>query len=156
MSQVDFVLDSSCLIKLNRDQPIDLYPSVWERLEELSNTGRAVLPKEAERELDKKDDVLKEWVKARPQMVFDETDEDLAVVGRISTAHPAWVRGPKNAADPFVIAAAVRFGAVIVTDERWAGHAADERNLNIPNIAAQHGVECITFTELVRREQWRF
>lgn len=34
MSQVRYVLDSSCLIKLNRDQPLELYPSVWETLDE--------------------------------------------------------------------------------------------------------------------------
>lgn len=84
MSGVDYVLDSSCLMKLNRDQPVDLYPSVWERVEELLVGGRAVLPKEAKREIDKKDDVLHDWVKSRPSIVTDETEQDLAVVADIS------------------------------------------------------------------------
>jgi len=78
VSENDYVLDSSCLMKLNREQPVDLYPSVWERIEELTNAGRAVLPKEAKREIDKKDDALKEWVKGRPGLVLDETEQVLA------------------------------------------------------------------------------
>lgn len=156
MFGIDYVLDSSCLVKLNREQPVDLYPSVWQRIEELIRAGRAVLPKEAKREIDKKDDALKEWVKDWPGLVLDESDQDLVVVSQISAAHPTWVRGAKNAADPFIIAAAVVRSAVVVTDERWAGRGTDERNLRLPNIAAEHSVECIGFTELVRREQWRF
>lgn len=156
MSEIDYILDSSCLMKLNREQPVDLYPSVWERIDELVSAGRAVLPKEAKREIDKKDDALKEWVKDRPGVVVNETDQDLAVVAQISAAHPTWVRGAKNAADPFIIAAALVRSAVIVTDERWAGRSTDERNLRIPNIAAEHSIECIGFTELIRRERWRF
>ena len=156
MKQVDYVFDSSCLIKLNREQPVDLYPSVWHQVETLTETGRAVLPREARREIDAKDDVLKAWVKDRPGIVCEETAADLAVVALISAAHSSWVRGKKNAADPFVIAAAVRLGATVVTDERWAGRGSDDSNLRIPNIAVEHGVECIDFTVLVRREQWRF
>lgn len=156
MIEVDYVLDSSCLIKLNREQPPDLYPSVWKRLEALVAVGRSVLPAEAKREIDKKDDVLKAWVKSRPEVVIVETHADLAVIVQISADHPLWVRGAKNAADPFIIATAVRQGAVIVTDEKLAGRGSDERNLRIPNIAAEHDVECIDFTELVRRERWRF
>lgn len=156
MIGVDYVFDSSCLMKLNREQPADLYPTVWERIEELVIGGRSVLPKEAKREIDKKDDVLREWVKSRSAMVIDETEQALAVVADISRAHPSWVRGEKNAADPFIIAAAVTLDAIIVTDERVAGRGADERNLRIPNVAAEHGVACINFTGLVRREQWRF
>lgn len=55
-----------------------------------------------------------------------------------------------------MIAAAHTREAVVVTDERLAGLTADERNLRIPNIAAEFGVGCIGPVELVRREGWRF
>lgn len=156
MSQVCYVLDSSCLIKLNRDQPLELYPSVWEKVDELAATGRAILPSEAKREIDHKDDALKAWVKLRPAVVIEATGDDLAVVRTIGVAHPDWVQGRKNAADPFIIAAAVVHEGVIVTDEKFAGLGAVGTNVRLPNVAAEHGIECISFTDLVRREQWRF
>lgn len=156
MSQVDYVLDSSCLIKLNREQPLELYPSVWEKVEALTVSGRAILPTEAKREIDHKDDPLKAWLKLRPGIVVEATTDDLAVVQEISAAHPHWVQGRKNAADPFVIAAAVVHGGVIVTDEKFGGGNAIGTNLRLPNVAAEHAVECIGFTDLVRREKWRF
>jgi len=156
VSSVEYVLDSSPLIKLNRDQPMELYPSVWEKIEELMASGRAILPSEAKREIDHKDDPLKAWLNLRPSVVLEATGADLAAVQRISVAHQDWVQGRKNAADPFIIAAAITHGAVIVTDERFAGAGAVGTNIRLPNVAAEHGVECIGFTELVRREQWRF
>ncbi len=156
MNQVHYVLDSSCLIKLNRDQPLELYPSVWEKVDDLTASGRAILPSEAKREIDHKDDALKAWVKLRPAMVVEATVDQLAVVLTISAAHPDWVQGRKNAADPFIIAAAVVHGGVIVTDEKFAGPGALGTNVRLPNVAAEHGIECIGFTDLVRREQWRF
>jgi len=134
VSQVRYVLDSSCLIKLNRDQPLELYPSVWEKLDELKATGRAILPSEAKREIDHKDDALKAWVKLRPSMVVEATTDDLALVQAISAAHPDWVQGRTNA----------------------AGAGAAGTNVRPPNVAAEHGIECIGFTDVVRREQWRF
>lgn len=156
MSQVRYVLDSSCLIKLNRDQPLELYPSVWEKVDDLTGAGWAILPSEAKREIDHKDDALKAWVKLRPAIVVEATIDDLALVQAISAAHPDWVQGRKNAADPFIIAAAVVHGGVIVTDEKFAGPGAVGTNVRLPNVAAEHGIECIGFTDLVRREQWRF
>lgn len=45
MTQPTFVLDSSCLIKLHREQPLELYPSLWVRMSELLAHGDAVIPR---------------------------------------------------------------------------------------------------------------
>lgn len=156
MSEARYVLDSSCLIKLHRDQPIDIYPSVWERLSELLASGDAVIPREADREMQVKDDELRRWLHARQVSVVESTEDELAVVMQIAARHPGWVRGKKNAADPFLIATASARGAVVVTDERGTGRATEDRNLRIPTVAAEFGVKCITYTELVRQCGWTF
>ena len=121
MSEPGFVLDSSFLIKLHRDQPIDLYPSLWDRVSELLATGDAVIPREADREMQAKDDELRRWLRDRKAAVVETSVEELEIVRSIAERHPAWVRGAKNAADPFLIAAARTRGAVVVTDERPSG-----------------------------------
>jgi len=156
LSESQFVLDSSCLIKLHRDQPIDLYPSLWERISDLLAAGEAVIPREADREMQAKDDGLRSWLRERQAAVVESSVEELEIVRKIAAAHPAWVQGTKNAADPFIVAAASARGVAVVTDERASGPGADDRNLRIPTVAAELGVECILPTELIRRCGWRF
>jgi predicted nucleic acid-binding protein len=151
-----FVFDSSFLIKLHREQPAELYPSLWERLAELLAQGEAVMPREADREIQVKDDALRAWLRERQAAVVESTLEELQVVREIAERHPGWVRGPKNAADPWIIAAAYVRGAVVVTDERPSGRGTQDQNLRIPAVAAELAIECITPTELVRRCGWTF
>ena len=63
MSEPGFVSDSLFLIKLHRDQPIELYPSLWDRVAELLENGLAVIPQEADREIQAtKDDEFRRWL----------------------------------------------------------------------------------------------
>ncbi len=156
MRETRYVLDSSCLIKLHREQPRDLFPTLWQRLSELLASGEAVVPREADREMQVKDDELRRWLRDRHASVVETTEEELVIVAEISARHPGWVRGQKNAADPFVVAAAAVRSAVIVTDERRSGPGAGDQNLKIPNVAGELRVECITPTELIRRCGWTF
>ena len=156
MNGPGFVLDSSFLIKLHRDQPIELYPSLWDRVSELLANGGAVIPREADREMQDKDDDLRRWLRERSAAVVETSVEELEIVRGIAERHPAWVQGAKNAADPFVIAAALTRGAVVVTDERPSGRGTEDRNLWIPTVATELDVECVLATELIRRCGWRF
>jgi Domain of unknown function (DUF4411) len=156
VSEPGFVLDSSFLIKLHRDQPIDLYPSLWDRVSELLATGDAVILREADREMQAKDDDVRGWPRDRKAAVVETSVEELEIVRGIAERHPAWVRGAKNSADPFVFAAARTRGALVVTDERPSGRGTEDRNLRIPTVAAELDVECILPTELIRRCGWRF
>lgn len=156
MSGVEYVLDSSCLIKLHRDQPIDIYVSLWSSLADLLADGRAVIPREAFREIERRDDELRRWLHQRESQVVEASSDELVVVSTIAAAHPGWVAGRRNAADPFVIAAARQQRAVVVTDERRSGRGADDRNVRLPTVAAEFGVQCISLTEMVRRCGWVF
>lgn len=41
-----YVIDTSSLVELNKHNPIDIYPSVWNKMEELVKKGRLVAPRE--------------------------------------------------------------------------------------------------------------
>lgn len=156
MTRPEYVLDASFLIKFHREQPRDLYPTLWERIANLLATGEAILPREAAREIDHKDDQLRAWLRAQSAAVVEATVDELAIVQAIGRRYPDWVRGPRNAADPFVIAAALSREAVVVTAERQSGVGGGERNLRLPTVAREFGVESILPTELVRRCGWTF
>lgn len=151
-----YSIDTNIIVKLNRDQPRDIYPSVWEALEALIAEGRCYMSKTAFEELEKVDDECAPWAKAQPGFVQDATNDELAVVDAISNQHPGWVQDTLNAADPFVIAQAVEQDLVVVTWEKKKGPGVEDHNLGIPNVAEEWEVECINFHELARREDWTF
>ena len=151
-----YTLDTNVIVTLNRDQPRDIYVSVWQALEALIAAGRAFMNREAYEELVQVDDECAPWAKAQAGFIQDTTSAELAVVSRITSDHPGWVQESKNAADPFVVAQAVEGGLVVVTLERRKGPGAEDHNLRIPNVAEEWQVDCIDFKELARREGWVF
>ncbi len=151
-----YTIDTNIIVTLNRDQPRDIYASVWGALEALIADGRCFMNREAFEELKDVDDECAPWAKAQEGFVQETTDGELTVVDAITARHPGWVEETKNAADPFVIAQAVEQKLVVVTFEKWKGPGTEDRNLRIPNVADEWSVECIKFQELARREGWVF
>ena len=150
-----FVIDSSVLIAFERNQPRDIYPTLWDRVETLLRSGDAVIPREALSELERGTDDLAGWVR-ETGAVCDTDAAMIAVVAQISTRHPDWVRETKNAADPFIIATAKVLGAVIVTNEKTRNLVTVDANMKIPQVAAEFGVKAVTTNDLFRQLQWQF
>ena len=151
-----YTVDTNIIVTLNREQPRDVYRSVWEALEALIAEGRCVMNRGAYEELREVDDECAPWARTQGNFVVETALEELAAVDAITSAHPDWVQERKNAADPFIVAQAAEQELVIVTGERRRGSGVEDRNLRIPNVADEWDVECVTFTELARREGWVF
>lgn len=156
-----YILDTNIVIGLHRGQPREVYPSVWERLDELALSGAARLPKAALLELQAtvdRDDPCAEWALGFPGFIHDESDSQVIRVLQITRAFPDWARVDRNAADPWVIAAAIELDAIVVTDERFAGPGVESRNQKIPNVAGTiaGGPTCIDWLGLARAEGWTF
>lgn len=118
--------------------PQDIFPSLWRNLESLINQGRLISPQEVFEELKKKDDELLEWAETYKSM-FKNLD-----------------------ADPFVIALARckerqrtfwDEHRIVVSEEKLAGPGSRPK---IPDVCKSYGVECISLTELFRKENWQF
>ena len=41
-----YIIDTSSLVELNRNTPIDVFPGVWKGLKSLAKSGRLVAPRE--------------------------------------------------------------------------------------------------------------
>jgi Domain of unknown function (DUF4411) len=151
-----YCIDTNIVIFLAQRMPRDVYPGPWNAIEALIAEGRATMPQEVYIELGGVEDECSGWAAERDGFVQSTTLAEIQIAAGITTRYPGWVSLRENAADPFVIAHAVVFAHVIVTDERRKGSGTHPRNAKIPNVADEYHVECVTFVELARREGWRF
>lgn len=156
MSHDEYTLDTNILVTMNRLYPRDIFPTLWDHLEALVDVGWACICTEVLVEVKRGGDDLHVWAKDLDGFVCELTPTEPAIAATVSEQHPDWVRGSKNAADPWLIAHAVEHGRTIVSEERTAGPGVEDRNQKVPNVAAENGVACIQFFELARRQSWRF
>jgi hypothetical protein len=153
---VTYTLDSNILIGLVQRYPRDIFPAMWENIESSVHEGDSCICEAILREVYRGGDDLHTWAKNLDGFVCAVTDEELASVAEIAAAHPEWVQGQVNEADPFVIAHAKAENSIIVTEENRKGPNTQDRNQKIPNVADEHGVKTIKFLNYVRKQGWQF
>ncbi|ROR73412.1 DUF4411 family protein [Bogoriella caseilytica] len=151
-----YTLDTNILIGLVQRYPRDIFPAMWSNIESSVHAGDSCICEAILREVHRGGDELHEWAKGLPGFVCPATDEELELVAEIAVAHPGWVQGQLNEADPFVVAHAKAEQSTIVTEESRKGPNTLDKNQKIPNIADGHGVETVKFFDYVRENGWRF
>lgn len=62
-----YVFDSNIFINLHQRQPRDIYPSVWNKIDELMANGTIISSREVYDELTRSDDSLSEWAKSKKE-----------------------------------------------------------------------------------------
>jgi hypothetical protein len=153
---MSYVFDTSALVGAwVRSYPPDLFPRVWEEMQQLCDSGRLLVPEEVLDELRAQDDNLLAWVKARADAMVAPTSRALMLEARAVLAdHPFLTKTGtgRGRADPFVVALASLRGLPVVTQEQ-GGSAAKPR---IPYVCQQRGVGCMGVLEVIRAEGWRF
>src|ERR1035441_2836123 len=81
-----------------RHYPIDVFPTIWERLNDATRSGVVFASDEVLRELEKKDDDAHGWMKARPEMIVPFDPQIEAEVIRLMTRFPRLVDSKKGRA----------------------------------------------------------
>ena len=132
----------------HRYYPRDVFPSLWQNVEERVNGSDIIASEEVYVEVQKKDDDLHEWMKQRKFMLIAANESIQRRVAQILRTYPRLVDTLKrrSQADPFVIATAVETGSAVVTGES-VGTATRPR---IPFVCQQLGIRCITFLDMIR------
>ena len=149
-----YCLDTSALINpWNSFYAPDVAPGYWSGIERLVADGRVVLSEEVRQEIEKVDDGLRDWTRARIPRWHPLTDAVQAVVTEIMTDYGRLVdnRTGRSRADPFVIATAKALGAKVVTTE---GPGSDRRP-TIPWVCNRMGVPCLDVLAFVREARLR-
>lgn len=153
---MSWTLDTNILIGLVQRYPRDIFPAMWSNIEATVASGESCICEAILREVHRGGDPLYDWAKKLGGFVCPATDAELLTVAEIGAAHPGWVQGQLNEADPFVIAHAKAEGSTIVTEENRKGPNTEDRNQKIPNIADEHGVGVVKFLDYVRAQGWQF
>jgi hypothetical protein len=131
-----------------RYYPRDVFPSLWQNVEERVKKGDIISSEEVYVEVQKKDDDLHEWMKQRKSMLIAANESIQRRVAEVLATYPRLVDTLKgrSQADPFVIATAVETESIVVTGES-VGTATKPR---IPFVCQQLGIRCITFLDMIR------
>lgn len=140
-----------------RDYPPDVFPSLWDNLAERVAAGVLKSSEEVYVELEKKDDGLHDWLKARKEVVVPIDEEIQRTVRELLAAYPRLVDTHRNRsqADPFVIATAERLGkdTVVVTGEKPRGKLDTPK---IPDVCEVRNLRCISFLDMLRELKWKY
>jgi hypothetical protein len=143
---MNYTLDTNILIGLIQRYPRDIFPAMWANIEDSIASGDSCICEAILREVHRGGDMLHNSI----------TDAELITVAQIGAAHPGWVQGQLNEADPFVIAHAKAERSIIVTEENIKGPGTADKNQKIPNIASEHRVQVVKFFDYVRAYGWQF
>ncbi len=138
-----------------RHYPQDVFPALWNRIDELITDGKLRATEEVLFELKKKTDEVYKWAKSRSAL-FVPIDDDIQIaVANILQKHERLVDARKNrsAADPFVIALAQLNGCKVVTAEQLSNNLGKPR---MPDVCLALNIPSINLLQLVREEGWRF
>ena len=113
-----YVFDSNIFINLQRRQPIDVFPSLWEKIGELMDNGTIISSREVYDEIMIGGDALEGWATKRKECFLLPDVPVQQEVRTILLTHRGLVEGgkKKNSADPFVIALAKQKCCKVVTE----------------------------------------
>lgn len=150
-----YSFDTSAIINGRRDIFLpETFGFVWDGIEQMVAEGTVRAVDEVKYELNRKDDGASRWSK-RCKRFFLPLDHDIQrATVEILAEHPRLLgvggSGPRNAADPFVVALAQARGGTVVTQET-------PRNISkprIPDVCDAVGIPWMTLPQFVNAQGW--
>ena len=155
---MNYLFDTSPLADLFKYYYPNIFPSLWKNFDRMIADNEITSTREVFREIEDRDDTLKNWALQNPDLfVVPNAEEALFVAEIYKVAHfqqnieqQKLYNGGKNA-DPFVIARAGILGIPVVTSEKFKPNAA-----KIPNICRHFQIDCMNLEEFMEHQNWHF
>lgn len=152
-----YLLDTNAIIDLIwRTYPQKPFGSLHSLIDRLIDEQRLLSSWEVLEEVRKQDDDTQAWCEQRKR-IFLKSDRDTQQHLRQVLARTPNILDParpeKNAADPWLIALALKYNAAIVTDEKSNPKS---KVAKLPDACRIQNVTCLRLLELMQREQWEF
>lgn len=149
-----YVIDTCSLTKMRHTYPIDVFPTAWEKLSSLSESGTLISAEDVLEELKAFDDEILKWAQDQSNFFYPLDGHVQKLATRILTEHPGLLDLKKNksSGDPFIVATAMYTGCILVTEEKFSNSPTRPK---IPNVCKALGIECINLVEMFRRESLR-
>jgi hypothetical protein len=153
-----YSVDTSALLDgLERYYPPEIFPALWDSVDELVDEGRFFVSEEVWEEACVHNAAAKAWLEGHGKdKISIPTDVAVAQdVQGILVDYPRLVANMKgrNRADAFVIAVARQHGAVVVTGE---GSDGTDSRPKIPFICQRMSIQCVRLLQVIKAEGWKF
>lgn len=154
-----YSIDTSSLIDgWFRVYPREVFPCVWEKVEELIAQGRLWAPAGVLKELTpppRTNSSLYDWAKDHDELFVEEDDEVQAAGKSVLAMYPELIpqHSARSLEDPFVIGLARIRGATVVTAEKSARFKGE---VHIPDVCQGLGIRSIDLVTVMKDENWRF
>ena len=149
-----YSVDTSALIGAwNRHYPPDIFPQLWQKLEQLIANGSLIASEEVLFELEKKDDAVLDWAK-KQKGLFVPTDRPIQIaVTEILSTHKKLIdeRKGRGGADPFVVALARLKNCAVLTGEKPTNRP---NRPHIPDVCDAFGIPWLDLLRLFRQQGW--
>lgn len=151
MGLAKYVIDTCSLTKMRHTYPLDVFPTAWQKLTELSEQGILISAEDVLEELSAFDDEVLRWAVGQSEFFYPLDLNVQRLARNILTSHPGLLdlRKNKSSGDPFIVATASYKKCALVTEERFSNST---KRPKIPNVCKDIGVECIGIIEMFRRE----
>jgi len=156
-----YCLDANFFIEgWNKYYSPNFCSNYWDIIKNLGENGTVFVPYEVKKEIDKKDDSLKEWF-ADKKFLVKQIDANvqncLRQLYSKNESHKYLANNIKgrSLADPWVVAHAMAEKAIVVTKE-FPSSSPDQRRVKIPDVCENMDIEWINDFEFIRRLNIRF
>ena len=154
MSQVRletiYCIDSSSLIDLKL-YPKDVFPNVWDLLENMAKQNTLVSHPEVYREVSVVDDDIKKWCRRHKRIFENKESSSIEIITNFKKVEKEYdknywaneITATKPWADPWIISLAICYKGIVVTDENG--------NKNkIPYVAGKFGLRSLNLLDFFR------
>lgn len=157
-----YVIDTSSLVQLRRNYPLDLFPVVWSAMDRLADDGLVISSSEVLDELEasevRGDEVLK-WA-YKHENIFVPLDgfiqqKVVEILESFETLID--IKKKKSSADPFVIATAIMQSCTVVTEEQPTKNSAvNGQKVKIPDVCKHYRIQHCSLLDMLRNEGIKF
>lgn len=153
--KIRYVIDSGPIINLN-NYFNEIFVTFWNQIDIIFKSGAIISSSEVFRELNQSDDIAFSLAKKYKEIFLKPDIKEQRLIKEILSKHKELIK-QKNisrglpVADPFVIAQAINYNAILITSESLKPNAH-----NIPNICKEYNIECIGLKDFFLKENWKF
>lgn len=153
-----YCIDTCAILERGPDRSyaLDIFASLWQRIDALIEGGRIFSCAEVYRELTARlneEDEACQWAKKNRTIFLPLVSEVQLACREILKHFPKMFdhRTGKSAADPWVVATAKVKSLCVITQEK---RSTSPGGYKLPDICERIGVECLNIQGLMRKEGW--
>lgn len=150
-----YSIDSSSLIRCRHIYPIDVFPSLWQALDDLLSRNVLFAHEEVWNEIHRGSDPLTAWASSRKSGLCVAADgSQVAFMQRIAAAFPQanYTTTTEHRADPWVVSLALSRTLCVVSEEGGTAQTVPK----VPQMCAAFGVPHMKILDVMRAEGWSY